>query len=168
MFCSQCCSNLNLNANFCSNCGTQVGASDSSCQRKPAPSLSTSFTAFKKSNEAERQSKFQPKAKRGKFTCSWKSKAPPKDVAINIGLKRFKNDVFKTIHGSSLPVRVPINAGVAEIKQRATLKHANYNKTFESSLEYVLLYPDNSIVEHIPGTTESFNLEQYKNELSKK
>ena len=92
----------------------------------------------------------------------------PKDVAINVGLKRFENDVFKTIRESSLPVRLPINAVAADIKQKTTLKCVNSNISFESSLEYILLYPDDNMVEHIPGTSEPLNLEHYKNELGKK
>ena len=50
----------------------------------------------------------------------------------------------------------------------ALKKHADNDKFFCSLDDYVLCYPDQKLVEFIPGTTESFTVEKYKEEFLSK
>ena len=50
----------------------------------------------------------------------------------------------------------------------ALKKHWDSDQLFWTSVDYVLYYPDQKIVEFIPGTTESFTVEKYKKELVSK
>ena len=44
----------------------------------------------------------------------------------------------------------------------AVQKHSILSRNFDSSATYVLLYPDYSIVKHLPGTTTTFCLDKYQ------
>ena len=46
-------------------------------------------------------------------------------------------------------------------------KHSNHNQFFCDSEDYVLVYPDQKIVDKIPGTIERFTVSGYKKELAK-
>ena len=46
-------------------------------------------------------------------------------------------------------------------------KHADHDQFFYGSDEYVLCYPDQSIVQFIPGTNIEFTVERYKEEIGK-
>ena len=46
-------------------------------------------------------------------------------------------------------------------------KHANQDKKVHERLEYVLLYPDHSEVVNLPGTTNEFILERYREDEGK-
>jgi len=88
-------------------------------------------------------------------------------VAINIGMKKFENGFLKTIRGKSLPIRVSPNAKASLVKEKAVLKHTHHDTRLNTSIEYVLLYPDGSLVEKIPGTDQLFELKGYKEEVGK-
>ena len=75
-----------------------------------------------------------------------KKKAPQKadnvEVTINIGLKRFNEEDLKTIRGKHLPIAVPANETYATILEKAVAKWKAFDRRFESTKEYDLLYED--------------------------
>lgn len=46
-------------------------------------------------------------------------------------------------------------------------KHADHDQLFAADVEHVLLYPDQKLVDKVPGTDEEFTVAAYKRELSK-
>ena len=46
-------------------------------------------------------------------------------------------------------------------------KHADYDQFFCGSDEYVLCYPDQSIMQFIPGRNMEFVVQRYKEEIGK-
>ena len=54
-----------------------------------------------------------------------------------------------------------------EVARVAVKKHADLDQFFCGSDEYVLRYPDESIVQFIPGTTIEFTVERHKDEIGK-
>ena len=72
-------------------------------------------------------------------------KKPPKkddnlDITINIGLKRFDEEDLKTIGGKHLPIAVPASATYATILEKAVAKWKAFDRQFETTKEYVVLY----------------------------
>ena len=55
-----------------------------------------------------------------------------------------------------------------EILKTALKKHSDNDQFFCSLDDYDLCYPDQKTVEFIPGTTESFTVEKYKEEFLSK
>ena len=55
-----------------------------------------------------------------------------------------------------------------EVLKTALNKHADNDQFFCSLEDYVFCYPDQKLVEFIPGTTESFTVEKYKEEFLSK
>lgn len=85
-----------------------------------------------------------------------KKKAPKKDdnieVTINIGLKRFDDEDLKTVRGKRLPIAVPANATYTVILERAVAKWKAFDRRFETTKEYVLLYEDGTHALFMPGS----------------
>lgn len=46
-------------------------------------------------------------------------------------------------------------------------KHSRHYKQFDQHLDYILLYPDKTIVQTLPGSSVPFTLNKYKEELGK-
>ena len=54
-----------------------------------------------------------------------------------------------------------------ELIEKAIIKHGNFDQSFDRVSPYVLLYPDFSEVNFVPGTGEIFSLVKYKEAISK-
>lgn len=95
-----------------------------------------SYVTAKSSEKSEKQA--------SEF-CS-KKKAPKKDdnkeVSINIGFKWFE----------CLPIAVPANATYATILEKAVAKWKAFDRQFQTTKEYVLLYEDGIHTLFIPGS----------------
>ena len=105
-----------------------------------------------------------------KKSKSTKSKANNQDkVKIQIGIKEFHetDGALKILKGRSLPVSVEPNTNAKQLLEKATDKHAKHFRSFNLYDRYVLLYPDNTIIDKLPGALEDFTLERYKEELGK-
>ena len=46
-------------------------------------------------------------------------------------------------------------------------KHSRHYKQFDQHLDYILLYPDKTIVQSLPGSSVPYTLNKYKEELGK-
>ena len=77
-----------------------------------------------------------------------------------------EGDIFPK-RGSRIFVKVGKQYTAEEVLKTALKKHAD-NQSFCSLDDYVLCYPDEKVVEFVPGTTESFTVEKYKEEFLSK
>ena len=62
---------------------------------------------------------------------------------------------------------VPSNVSAEALRKAAQDKHSRHLKQFDQHLDYVLLYPDQTIVQNLPGSSVPFTLNKYKEELGK-
>ena len=90
-------------------------------------------------------------------------------VAINVGVisNSERNDSLSIIRGSRLPVKVQKGFNASQVLKEAITKHSNHDQFFCGLEDYDLLYPDQKVVDYIPGTDDCFTVEKYKKELAK-
>ena len=164
MFCCSCgTKSLVENAKYCSNCGVFLSNPTNESSHK-----TIGFEEFKKRKDTERSSRFQPKKKLKASSTVSKTKAKETEVVINIGfLKLEASGNLKRCRGKTLPVKVKPTANAQCILDKGVTKHSNHDKKIHEGLEYVLLYPDHSEVVNLPGTTEQFILEKYREDVGK-
>lgn len=134
--------------------------------QRPRPS---SFEAFSREKENERQSHFQPKSKKRKTTTASTGAKPSdnKDVLINVGLMEYECGVPKKVFGKNFPVKIPKECGYDELLEKSLKKWEDYDREFSRERGYVLVYPDGKLARTIPGTDEQFTLSGYKEGLGK-
>ncbi len=90
-------------------------------------------------------------------------------MKIQIGIKEFSGDgTLKMLKGRTLPVAVNNNINANDLLQMALAKHTEHFRSFNGDMEtFVLLYPDNTVVNLLPGSSELFSLKEYKKDLGK-
>ena len=97
-----------------------------------------------------------------------KKKQKIADVTINIGHKHLVDMELKTVWGKRLPITVAKSATYNDVLSRSVAKWSAFDRNFDASIEYVLLYEDGSYALFMPGGYKDFfDLEKYKNELGK-
>lgn len=69
--------------------------------------------------------------------------------------------------GRTLPVTANVAIDASSMLQVAIEKHAKHFQLFNTACKYVLLYPDHTIVNTLPGSMKRFTLEAYKEDLGK-
>ncbi|KAK3736371.1 hypothetical protein QZH41_006146 [Actinostola sp. cb2023] len=69
--------------------------------------------------------------------------------------------------GSRLPLKVGKELNAKQVLDAAVKKHSDHDQFFSEDDNYVLIYPDQKIVEKVPGTNEEFAVANYKKELAK-
>ena len=116
-----------------------------------------SFHEFKKLKEDQRTKKIE---------ANKKVKAI-RDVKIQIRVMEELDGHLKRIKGRTLPLVVPSNVSEEALLKAAQDKHSRHFKQFDQHLDYVLLYPDQTIVHTLPGSSVLFPLNKYKEELEK-
>ena len=80
------------------------------------------------------------KAKSGKSNSSNK-------VNIPIGIKICNEDgLLKVLKGRTLPITVKPDIDARGLLEEAVNKHTKHFRSFDNKIEYVLLYPDNTVV----------------------
>lgn len=121
-------------------------------QKRKAMSLNSYMKA--KSSERQSGSDFRSKKK--------VNKEDNKEVIINIGLKELCEAGLKTIRGKRLPLRVPQSATYAIVLQKAVEKWSAFDKTFDGSKTFVLLYEDETNAQFMPGKLFSFKYQSHK------
>ena len=154
--------------------GTQLEPSRRSTTDRDRTSSSSStdrtlsFEEFYKKREDERRDGFKPPKKKVKKSNSTPVVAKKsKNVEIKVGRVAQTDGVIKVRRGKIQITTVSSSANKEEITQKAVMKHASFDQSFDESLKYVLLYPDFREVIHIPGTKDMFTLDAYKNALGK-
>ena len=127
-----------------------------------------SFNDFKKRKEEERSARFQSKKSKSANSSTTNQKGKENsEVSINVGFMKFEDNKFKKCRGRALPVKVPIAADQTTILERSVRKHSNHFRDVHDKLEYILLYPDSSEIVHLPGTTDEFVLNKYKEDVGR-
>jgi len=69
--------------------------------------------------------------------------------------------------GSKLGVKVLKSHGAPEVLRAGVQKHAAHDQFFCAADEYLLIYPDQKVVDFVPGSNVPFTVERYKDELGK-
>ena len=96
-----------------------------------------SFHEFKKLKEDQRTKKIE---------ANKKVKAI-RDVKIQIRVMEELDGHLKRIKGRTLPLVLPSNVSAEALLKAAQDKHSRHFKQFDQPLDYVLLYPDQTIVQ---------------------
>ena len=172
-------------AHFCQDCGEKIQSElDSLCSecgvkinKKEAKSLDDFMTIKSK----ERTSHFSTNA-------NWKKKKRYSNVSqhqqkaaasvlqsgkkrrtalIHVGLMKEERGNLSIVRGSKLPVEVCFNFNSAQVLSDAIKKHADFDQYFCALEDYVLLYPDQKVVDTVPGSLEEFSVSSYKAALAK-
>ena len=130
----------------------------------PSAHAIPNFSTFMKEKEADRQAHFQPKRKKSRS-----SSATVKDesVFINIGLMEYEAGEPKRVYGKSFPVKVLKGMNYDEVREKSISKWEDYDSKFSRERGYVLVYPDSRIAHTIPGASEEFTVQKYKEGLGK-
>ena len=90
------------------------------------------------------------------------------EVVINVGLiEANEKGIVSIKQGSRLAIKVVKTFSAKEVARLAVKKHAALDQFFCGSDEYVLCYPDQGIVQFIPGINIEFTVERYKEEIGK-
>ena len=151
------------NAKYCYKCGLCLSNPTSESSNK-----TIGFEEFRKKEETERSTRFQPRKKLKASSTAGKLKAIETEVSVNIGYMKLEaSGNLKRCRGKTLPVKVKPTANAQCILDKGLTKHANHDKKVHEGLEYVLLYPDHSEVINLPGTNEEFILEKYREDVGK-
>ena len=89
------------------------------------------------------------------------------EVIINVGLiKSNEKGIVKIKRGSKIPVKVEKIFTAGDV-QKAAKRNILMIQYFCHLNEYILCFSDQKVVEYIPGTSEVFTVEKYKEFLSK-
>ena len=127
-------------------------------------STSMTFDDYKKKKEADRSSKIKSKVDGRK-----KPKIETKMVKVQVGLVSDKESTghLKKVKGRTIPVLLSTSDDANCVLTTAVEKHARHFKQFNKFMDYVLLYPDMSVVNYLPGSISPFTLQQYRDDLLK-
>ena len=87
---------------------------------------------------------------------------------INVGLiETNEKGVVAIQRGSRLATKMVKSFFPTEVAHDAVRKHADDDHFFCGSDDYVFCYPDQKIVQFIPGSNKEFTVELYKEEIGK-
>ena len=109
-----------------------------------------SIKSYMKAKSTERQSG---------STFRSKKKNPAKiekKVPVNIGIKVISPKGLKIVRGKRLPETVLQQSTYAALLEQAIQKWSAYDKNFDQSKEYVLLYDDYRCAQFMPGKRYSY------------
>ena len=143
------------------------GSSTNDTAEKPESKMT--LTEYRNERENVRKTFFKSKTKQTKnsgSSTSKQTKKPEKTVIINIARRDDFGDL-KPVRGKRLPIQLKDTASALEVKSEAIDKHADHDQEFCASESYVLLYPDFKEVCFVPGTSEMFKINLYKESLGK-
>ena len=129
------------------------------------------YEEFRKRKESSRLTSLPLSSSKSKRIKSKKSEGKSaENVKIQIGIKEFHESIssLKILKGRSLPVAVKASINAKGLLEAALAKHSKHFRSFsENTNEYVLLYPDNTVVNLLPGSSQFFSLKDYKEDLRK-
>ena len=92
----------------------------------------------------------------------------PFEVNVQIGIMQKKDGLLRIARGSCLPLKISPSVGAEELLAKAREKIVRFNQNVFATHDMVtLVYPDRTEVKNLPGSTESFILKKYKEELGK-
>ena len=102
-----------------------------------------SFREFKKLKEDQRTKKIKANKKAKTI----------EDVKIQIGVIEELDGHVKSTKGRTLRLVVPSNVSAEALLKAAQDKHSRHFKQFDQHLDYALLYPDQTIVQTLLGSS---------------
>ena len=91
-------------------------------------------------------------------------------VSINIGILKWsdKQLYLKPVRGKRVAIKVKTNESYSNLLQKAISKFRTFNKDLlDTECEYVLTFENGDVANIIPGSTEEFTLNKYKEEIGK-
>nr|XP_021322013.1 uncharacterized protein LOC103908824 isoform X3 [Danio rerio] len=125
---------------------------------QPCPSYKR-FMEYRNLKSNERQScNYGPKGR-------YKPKER-KQVQINVGVMVPHGSDLKPLRGKTLPLFTDPDVAAPDLLKHAVEKIRTFNKDMPEG-PYVLLYPDCSEVDYVPGSDRPFKLSEYKKEIGK-
>ena len=162
-YCSNCGEKIHIRANFCWKCNADQqnvrpinSDSDLSFGRPKCSTEPMSLDSFKRAKTHEQRQGCDFRSKKHR-----KSNEEAKEsVTINIGIKKMDNDDLKTIRGKRLPITVSKTATYANIREKGIEKWKAFDRKFDSSADYVVLYEDGTRAQFMPGRRHVPYLEQ--------
>ncbi|XP_021322012.2 uncharacterized protein isoform X2 [Danio rerio] len=89
-----------------------------------------------------------------------------KQVQINVGVMVPHGSDLKPLRGKTLPLFTDPDVAAPDLLKHAVEKIRTFNKDMPEG-PYVLLYPDCSEVDYVPGSDRPFKLSEYKKEIGK-
>ena len=134
----------------------------------PGDVKSLSFDDYKKKKEDERRSKFKKaNTKDTKRPAAQKSTNEVAKVQVGLVTSSPDSDHLKKMKGRTIPVLIDTRADASTLLHTAVEKHGRHFKQFSKHFDYVLLYPDMSVVQNLPASNTPFTVEKYKRDLLK-
>ena len=97
-------------------------------------------------------------------TCK-KKKNVNKDVKIEVGILHMVDGRLRKVKGRTLSVTAFPNVDAGGLLQVAMEKHVKHFQQFDGLHQYVLLYPDYTLVRDLLGNVQEFSLGKYKKDL---
>ena len=91
-------------------------------------------------------------------------------MSINIGILKWsdKQLYLKPVRGKRVAIKVKTNESYSNLLQKAISKFRTFNKDLlDTECEYVLTFENGDVANIIPGSTEEFTLNKYKEEIGK-
>ena len=121
-----------------------------------------------KKKEDERRSKFKKaNTKDTKRPAAQKSTNEVAKVQVGLVTSSPDSDHLKKVKGRTIPVLIDTRADASTLLHTAVEKHGRHFKQFSKLFDYVLLYPDMSVVQNLPASNTPFTVEKYKRDLLK-
>ena len=173
MFCSGCGLEILIEAKFCHGCGLAMHCSSSeesffsdsgtsTTPKRPLASGAVSFEEFRERKQKERRSWFKKKR------VTEKSEKKASEVTMQIGQMKFCDGKLKVVRGATLPLKVYPFFSSEQLLKKGVEKMTKFNQDLMSARKgFTLVYPDQTEVKFLPGSTEEFTLQRYKEELGK-
>ncbi|XP_067027006.1 uncharacterized protein [Acropora muricata] len=163
VFCQACGTKAIQNGKFCHSCGMELNGTP-----VPGDVKSLSFDDYKKKKEDERRSKFKKaNTKDTKRPAAQKSTNEVAKVQVGLVTSSPDSDHLKKMKGRTIPVLIDTRADASTLLHTAVEKHGRHFKQFSKHFDYVLLYPDMSVVQNLPASNTPFTVEKYKRDLLK-
>ena len=86
---------------------------------------------------------------------------------MQIGVLEAEGGKLKRLKDRTVPLDIVSSCNASDLLKAAIQKHTKHFKQFNKYADYILLYPDQSIVQKLPGSSEDFVLHEYKKDLGK-
>ena len=91
-------------------------------------------------------------------------------VSISIGILKWsdKQLYLKPVRDKRVAIKVKTNESYSNLLQKAISKFRTFHKDLlDTECEYVLTFENGDVANTIPGSTEEFTLNKYKEEIGK-
>ena len=120
---------------------TSACSLNSSHQAPPTPKSTLTYADFRKRKQAARASKIQ----------STKKAKTNEEVKVQIGVLEVDGGKLKRHKSRTLPLVIVLSCNA--LLKAAIQKHTKHFKQFNKYADYILLSPDQSIVQKLPGSS---------------